>query len=186
MHGQNTLTGKIRLTKNKRTLCNYKFEEIKHSMQDTLMYNFKDQGFCESEKRALSQPIREKLFQYKHINPKQIQKYANQLVKEINQLDQDIIRIEASEVGAFICLAAMFSGKLSKQKDIYFELSSFPVKLFPRELVKKTSEGHAHHINICLNEDCWLKPFQTLRECPEYMELSGPIEEDTSFMGLAA
>ena len=78
--------------------------------------------------------------------------------------------IQADEVGAYICLAAIFSGKLPPDAPWEFELRAMPLQLFPSFFVKDKQEGKKRKIRFILEEDCWLKPLKGLCKTPHHLK----------------
>lgn len=166
---QQQFRGKICDSMSNKVLCNFNIDAPKVDMKDKLMFNFKNILFSSAEKRFLTSTIREKLYSYQHINEKEIMIHAEKLINQINSSTSNNLHIEASEVGAYICLAAAYSGKINKDKIVTFTLSSFPVMIFPKHLSKTCNKNT--FITMTLSEKCWLKPFTTLNTPPKHLNI---------------
>ena len=118
------LDGMIKLFKNNRSSKNklkalsFKFPVKKPEIVDCLMTEFKSFNFSEKEKQMLSAKHRKKICEFNSISEKDLSKYSTKLMKELKQFKDDTITIKATEFGAFICLAAIFSGKLPQNSTL--------------------------------------------------------------------
>ncbi len=149
------------------------------TVAETLMSNFKDLNFSKKEKRALTQKHREKIQYFRNLTKDQMQSESHKLIQKLKNYQNSEITIQASEIGAYICLVAIFSGELPKNTNWRFELSSVPLGLFPQSLVKDKNAGQERDISFILEEDCWLKPFKSLYQTPNHLKFSSldKIEE---------
>ncbi|OIQ19859.1 MAG: hypothetical protein BM556_05075 [Bacteriovorax sp. MedPE-SWde] len=173
MSFQNLFKGKIKVKTSKKPKASlqFHFETQDFSIDQVVMRNFENISFNEFEKRELSASHRQIIKHYQTIDTKLINKYSKELIKSIKETNSDRIDIEAHDAGTFICLAAIYSGKLPKNKDIIFHLSSSPVQLFPQSLVKDTKAGHCVSVNLRQSEQSWLRSFTSLQVRPKYLEI---------------
>jgi len=185
MAAEKLFKGKIKILnskKPKRTL-DFKFETQDFSIDQVVMGNFCNLGFNESEKRDLSAGHRQIIKRYQTINEKELKRYSNELIKFIKETNSERVDIEASDAGTFICLTAIYSGKLPKDKEIFFHLSSSPIQLFPKALVKSKTAAHAVSINFCQVGNSWLRSFNCLQKAPDYIEVPmGTFGEDQELL----
>lgn len=171
------LEGQVKIFKHKNNRGKlgsspFKLSVKKPEIVDCLMSKFKNFNFSEKEKQLLSAKHRELICEYTQIKDNDLTKYSNKLIKELKKYKDEVITIKASDFGAFVCLAAIFSGKLPQEQNWNFELSSTPVKLFPKSLVKDKFAAESYNVSFIVESDCWLKPFKSLSECPSYMSFS--------------
>jgi hypothetical protein len=135
------------------------FEE---KLCDTMMVSFENLNLSSEEKKHFSRNHRKLINYYRHIDPVALNRDALQLISTINQSDQSNIVILANHYGAYICLAALYSGKLSTLKKIEFILEKAPLALFPESFMKAKPKSSLHKIVFQVSEDCWLNPFSSL------------------------
>lgn len=141
------------------------------SMADTLMSEFSHLGLTSDEKNKLSRQHREYFCSFKLLKEKDIRKTRSELIKLLKDYSNEPLVIKASEAGALICLAAIFSGQLPLNTEWRFELEEIPLPFFPKELVKKSSAAQSYEICFKYNQDSALKAFPTLKKAPSYMGL---------------
>jgi hypothetical protein len=174
---------KIKNSKKPKKSLDFKFETKDFSIDQVVMGNFCNIGFDEHEKRDLSCTHRQIIKHYQTLDPKTLKKYSAELIKSIKETNSDRIDIEASDAGTFICLTAIYSGRLPKNKEIFFHLSSSPIQLFPKTLVKSKTAGHGVSISFCQAGDSWLRAFHCLQKTPDYIEVSnGSFGEDQELL----
>jgi hypothetical protein len=149
----------------KKVLFRYETISSEHYFHQSMMNSFKNVCFTFEEKKKLSKAHRIDLFNYLNINLFELNKYANDLTSKINEIanSESELLIEASDYGAYICLAALFSGKISKKIKVSFKLVESPLGLFPDTLLKKNPTKN-QTIFYNLNSDSWFNEFQTLCE----------------------
>jgi hypothetical protein len=135
------------------------FEE---NLADSMMASFENLKLTAEEKKQLSRSHRKMLNYYRHLNPFSLNMDAKKLIAEINQSKKNHFVIEANHYGAYICLAALYSGKLSQDKKIEFILEKAPLALFPKAFMKSVPKSNHHHVVFNMTEDCWLSPFSSL------------------------
>lgn len=164
----------------------FEFQAKKLEMTEILMSHFSHLELSHEEKKNLTFKHRELIAQIENIPAKQIQKYSNALVNELKQFKNKSVTIKASHLGAYICLSAIFSGKVPVENDWQFELSSVPLKLFPEMLVKENRAALSQSIHFQMEKDCWMKPFKSLYACPEYLQFDTLMIEDDSFEKMVA
>ena len=144
-------------------------------MADTLMSEFSHLGLSTEEKNKLSRKHREYFCSFKFLKENDIKAMTNELITHLAELKHEPLIISASEAGVFICLAAIFSGRLPQNVEWRFELEEFALPLFPKELVKKSSAADSYDIAFKFNEKGYIKPFPSLKKAPSYM---GTLGED--------
>ena len=146
----------------KKTLMSYYAEPLEAGFDQTIMASFDFLNFSAEEKKQLSSRHRKMLNNYRHINPFALNVDAKELVDQITKCKSQSIVIEAHDYGAYICLAALYSGKLPSNKKIEFHFEGSPLALFPKTLLKTQPKNIDHKIVFRVQESCWLSPFSTL------------------------
>jgi hypothetical protein len=99
---------------------------------------------------------------YRQISPFTLNADAKALIDQITKCKSDTLVIEAHDYGAYICLAALYSGKLPEGKKIEFHFEGSPLALFPKSLLKNSPKSFDHKIVFRVSENSWLSPFSTL------------------------
>ncbi len=145
----------------KKALMSYKTEPMFVGFEQSMMSAFDFLNFSAEEKKHLSKRHRNLLNSYRQINPFALNADAQKLIDQITSCHGNKLKIEANDYGAYICLAALYSGKLPENKSIEFYFEKSPLALFPKTLLKGQL-AQAHKIVFRLSEDCWLKPFSSL------------------------
>lgn len=145
----------------RKSLMAYKTEPLSVGFEQTFLSSFQNLNFTPEEKKHLSKRHRELLNSYRQINPFALNADALKLVEQISHCKASKLKIEANDYGAYICLAALYSGKLPQDKTIEFYFEKSPIALFPKTLLKN-QVCSSHKIIFRLSEDCWLKPFSSL------------------------
>lgn len=141
------------------------------SLHQTLMSNFKNLKLNDHEKRQLSQKCREEIVHYQNIQEEALLPYVEKLLASLHQSSQTELRIVAQDLGAFICLAAIYSGRLPQNKTLIFELSDAPLSLFPKKWMREKKQSKTVEVHFQL-QSSWLMSFQTLAKCPTYISTS--------------
>lgn len=158
--------GKILFSENvraaKKTLMSYYAEPLEVTFDQTIMASFDFLNLKIEEKKQLSTKHRKMLNNYRQINPFALNVDAQDLIDHVNKCTNDKLVIEAHDYGAYICLAALYSGKLPKNKKIEFHFKSSPLALFPKSLLKSPPKDLEHKIVFHVQENSWLTPFSTL------------------------
>ncbi|MBP9681481.1 MAG: hypothetical protein KBD76_08755 [Bacteriovorax sp.] len=145
--------------KYKSPLLNEGFQD---DLADSMMSSFDHLHLSVEEKKCLSRLHRKMLNYYRHLSPFSLRVDAEKLIDQINQSKENKLLIEAQEYGAYVCLAALYSGKLSANKKVEFILEQAPLALFPRNFIKAEPKPEHHKVTFRLSEDCWLSPFSSL------------------------
>ncbi len=135
------------------------FEE---SLTDTMMSSFDSLNLSPEEKKNLSRSHRRMLNCYRHLNPFTLNHDSRKLINEINQSNQSSMVIEANQYGVYVCLAALYSGKIASDKKIEFILEHAPLALFPSTFIKSQPKSSHLKITFRLTDDSWLVPFKSL------------------------
>lgn len=136
---------------------------------DMFMSEFAPLGLATHEKRELSLKDREQLCRFRNLDCDDVKKHATKFVKAISKLKTGTrVHVNASDVAAYVCLAAIYSGDMPDHLDISFELSEVPAKLFPEHLVKSHIPDNVV-LNLSAPEHSWLARFQSVCELPSHM-----------------
>jgi hypothetical protein len=146
----------------KKTLMSYYAEPLETAFDQTIMSSWDFLNFSVEEKKQLSSRHRKMLNSYRHINPFTLNVDAQELIGQIKKCKSNHMVIEASDYGAYICLAALYSGKLPSNKKIEFHFAGSPLALFPKKMMKSNPKNIEHKIVFNVKESCWLAPFSTL------------------------
>lgn len=166
MNKSSNFKGKIQFVGHNSSVMKYAAPSIREGLQeklcDTIMVCFKSLHFSSEEKKHLSRNHRKIINYYRHISNLSLESDANQLILAINNSSQTQFIIEANQYGAYVCLAAFYSGELSNDKKIEFILEEAPLALFPESFMKAEPKNTLHKVNFHMSEDCWLSPFSSL------------------------
>lgn len=179
---QNPYRGQI------KTICQKSQQEIKNIRFDitppdrppvaqTLMVNFKRFDLSEREKKQLSHKHREQIVAFQTVNDELMNKYTERLIKLIKHKDVHSAQVEASDFGAFICLAALYSGNFPKDTPVVFQLTSLPLSLFPEKWVFDVDL--APQVDIRFSSDIsWQGQFQSFTRPPQHLKLPERIHRN--------
>ncbi len=166
MNKSSNFKGKIQFVGSKSSVIKYAapsfHKDFEEKLCDTMMGSFLNLNFSTEEKKHLSRNHRKLINYYRHISNLSLESDAKQLITAINLSKQTQFVIEANHYGAYVCLAALYSGKLSNDKKIQFILEKAPLALFPESFMKSEPKHPLHKITFHLSEDCWLSPFSSL------------------------
>lgn len=132
------------------------------NLADSMMASFDHLNLTTEEKKILSRSHRKMLNYYRHLSPFSLNMDAKKLINEINQSKQTHFEIHADHYGAYICLAALYSGKISPDKKVEFTLEGAPLALFPKAFIKSEPKMSHHKVTFCLSDDSWISPFTSL------------------------
>jgi hypothetical protein len=146
----------------KKLLMSYISEGVDAGFEQTIMSSFSFLNISPEEKKQLSSRHRKMLNNYRHINPFALNADATELIDQISKCKSKTIVVEASDYGAYICLAALYSGKLSVDKKIEFQFAGSPLALFPKSFLKNAPKNIQHKIVFQVADNCWLSPFKSL------------------------
>lgn len=136
---------------------------------DLFMSEFTPLGLASHEKRELSRRDREQLCRFRNLDCEDVKKHAKKFIKTISKMQPGTqIRINASDVAAYVCLAAIYSGDVPDHVELCFELTNIPVKLFPKDLVQTGIPDNVD-LNFSSPENSWLNRFQSVCELPPHM-----------------
>lgn len=141
------------------------------NLDNTLMTNFKDLDLAPEEKRVLTFQCREELFCYRHINFRDVEPFVRELIAKLNHRSRKKITLNASDMGAFICLAAAYSGEIRSDVKLTLELSDLPLKLFPVEWVKIPKMGRNISIHVGPFQT-WMGEIKSLTEFPTHLPVN--------------
>ena len=140
----------------------YETGPVESDFDETMMSAFDFLNLSAEEKKGLSRKHRNLLNSYRQLNLFSLNADAQQLIEEIKNCKNKSIIIEACDYGAYICLAAFYSGKLPAEKKIEFLLEKSPIALFPTTFLKASPKGEDKKLVFRVTEKCWIKPFSTL------------------------
>lgn len=130
-------------------------------MFDTMMVNFNFLNLSKAEKKKLSKNHRQLINCYTHLNPFALNHDAKELISAISHSQEKNLVIKATNYGAYVCLAALYSGLLPDKK-IEFQLEDAPIALFPRVFMKSPPKEQLHKVSLKVSEKSWLCPFMSL------------------------
>lgn len=146
----------------KKTLMSYYTEPLEVSFDQTIMSSFDFLNLNPEEKKQLSNKHRMLLNSYRQINPFALNVDAQDFIAQVTKCKGEKMVIHAHDYGAYICLAALYSGKLPANKKIEFHFESSPIALFPKSFLKNMPKVADHKIVFHVEENSWLGPFATL------------------------
>ncbi len=136
---------------------------------DMLMSEFAPLGLRTHEKRNLSLKDRQHLCRFSKLDGQDIRRHAERFLKTLSKLRPGTqVHVNAKDVAAYVCLAAIFSGDVPEHVEIVFELSEVPVKLFPKELVCAEMPANVD-LSFISPQDSWLNQFQSICEMPSHL-----------------
>jgi hypothetical protein len=146
----------------------YTFEIEKDGpfITETFMSQFKELPLNQNEKKGLSQNNRYELKFYRSIEEDDLIPVIDSFVHDLKMYYGKPLIVEASSTGAFLCLAAILSGKLPKDQNWTFELTDFPVAVFPENLIKSPNSLENYHINFQFHPNSWMNAYPTLKKAP--------------------
>lgn len=145
----------------KKIILPYETYPYESDLDRTMISSFGDIHLTKKEKQNLSRDLRIKLHGFKEINLFELTHYAHKLCQTINKLPGQHYSFSATEYGAFICLAALFSGELDSKKTIEFNLGNAPICFFPKLLIK-TPPHKTHQFIFSEESKYWLSNFHSL------------------------
>jgi hypothetical protein len=154
--------GKIKIVTgvNQEKSLNFSLPKKDVPLCDSLMSCYSSLKFTPEEKRDLSHDHRKIIHQYQCVEDEIILKYVEKFIDALPKSKKKI-KVQTSDFGSYICLAAIHSGKIPKELNVSFELEDSPVELFPKKYVKKALNSDAK-VKFKYNEDSWVKPFKSL------------------------
>jgi len=158
--------GKIILKNKNHTIfdfINYKTSPYEYDFHSLMMCSFSKFRFSKLEKIRLTTIYRKKINHFLNINFFELKADSDELITKINQSQFKNITIEASNYGAYVCLAALFSGKLNKDTQIHFELKECPLKLFPNAFIKKDICKN-HHYEMLHESTCLTTKIKSMQQ----------------------
>jgi hypothetical protein len=166
----NPFKGNIQVvTSNKRkVLVRFDVPTQKIEMTQTFMRSFKGLQLSEEEKREFSKSHREEIKQYQNIKRAVLKEYATEFISQVKKQKDNNFTVQATGIGAYICLAAIVSGKLPESKKFEFHFSEVPLNLFPKQLVKETKSNGSIQIHL-EDENTWLRKFKSLTSVPKHL-----------------
>lgn len=136
---------------------------------DMLMSEFKPLGLATHEKRELSLKDRQNLCRFRNLDCDDVKKHADKFLKTLSKMRPGtLVHVNASDVAAYVCLAAIYSGDVPDHVELHFELTDVPVKLFPEHLVMAQIPENVA-LNLSAAEHSWLNRFQSVCELPKHM-----------------
>ena len=129
-------------------------------ISESLMSCYSKLKLTAEEKRELSLNHRKIIHQYQCLDDQIILMYVDKFINALPN-SRKRIKIETSDFGSYICLAAIHSGKIPNELKISFELEDSPVELFPKKFIKKALNSSSK-VKFTYSEDSWVRPFKTL------------------------
>ncbi len=141
----------------------YEVKDRELGLSERMMNSFNRFNFSNKEKQKLSMKHRKDLGQFLNINVFELKQYSDELVYLINNSSEESFCLEAFDYGAYICLAAVYSGKIHASKKLVINLNNSPMALFPTTLIKKSIDKK-HKINYQVENNFWINEFDTLHQ----------------------
>lgn len=154
--------GQIRIfcdtSKERNLTFNVPEEDLPFS--ESLMSCYTKLKLTPEEKRDLSLNHRKIIHQYQKLDDQVVLMYVDKFINAL-PTSRKRIKIETSDFGSYICLAAIHSGKIPEDLKISFELENSPVELFPKKFVKKALNSKSK-VKFTYSENSWVRPFKSL------------------------
>jgi hypothetical protein len=142
---------------------------------DMFMSTFSPLGLAGHEKREMSLKDRENLCRFKNLDHEDIKRHAHKLLKTITKIKPGTqVHINAKDVAAYVCLAAIFSGDMPDHIELTFELAEVPIKLFPETLVAAKMPTNVD-VTFASPQESWLGRFQSICEIPPHLSQSRKV-----------
>jgi len=145
------------------------------SFEETFMRHFNTLGLNGQEKSQLSLKHRREMCAYKNVDQRSLKSAIKNLSKRINDDSSSEITIEADDFGSYVCLATIFSGEISTNKMVHFELNNIPLKLMSPQLLSGKINSANITVNINFEHGHWVTSFKTLHALPTGIELDHNI-----------
>jgi hypothetical protein len=145
-------------SKEKNLTFNVPEEDLPFS--ESLMSCYSKLKLTSEEKRDLSYKHRKIIHQYQCLDDQVLEMYVDKFINALPE-SRKKIKIQTSDFGSYICLAAIHSGKIPEGLKLSFELGDSPVELFPKKYVKKALKSDSK-VKFTYSEDSWVRPFKSL------------------------
>lgn len=171
MTSKDLMVGHVFLKKTRidrlKNVFTFEIEKDGPFITETFNSQFNELPLTTAEKKLLSQSKRYELKFFKSLEEDHIQPIINNFIDDLKSQYGKPMIIEATSTGAFICLAAILSGKLPKNQNWTFELTDLPVAIFPQHLVKSPESINEHQVSFQFHPNCWMNSFPTLKHTPQ-------------------
>lgn len=131
-------------------------------LSQTLMGQFNEFNFTAFEKSKLTVAHRKLLAQFKAINVFNLKIEMQKFIEHIKHTADKKFEIHVEGYGAFIAMAAIYSGEMPKDKTIDFFFSNMPIALFPKNLAKTRTIPKNYKMTFEVQQHSWIEPFSTL------------------------
>ncbi len=170
MTSKDLMTGHVFLKKTRidrlKNVYTFEIEKDGPFITESFMSQFKELPLNDKEKSTLNQSNRYELKFFKSIEEDDLGHVINDFINGLKSYYGKPMIVEASSTGAFLCLAAILSGKLPTGQDWTFELTDLPVAVFPEDLIKSPNSLDDHHVNFQFHPNSWMNSFPTLKKAP--------------------
>ncbi len=171
MTSKDLMVGHVFLKKTRidrlKNVYTFEIEKDGPFITESFMSQCKELPLNNKEKSTLTQNNRYELKFFKSIEEDDLGPVINDFVNGLKTYYGKPMVVEASSTGAFLCLAAILSGKLPKGQNWTFELTDLPVAVFPENLIKSPDSLEHYHVNFQFHPNSWMNSFPTLKKAPE-------------------
>jgi len=176
MTSKDLMVGHVFLKKTRidrlKNVYTFEIEKDGPFITETFTSQLKELPLNSKEKKNLSQNNRYELKFFKSIEEDDLHGVIDDFVNGLKSYYGKPMVVEASSTGAFLCLAAILSGKLPENQNWTFELTDLPVAVFPQNLIKSPSALDHFHINFQFHPNSWMNSFPTLKKAPQTINSS--------------
>ena len=176
MTSKDLLVGHVFLKKTRidrlKNVYTFEIEKDGPFITETFTSQLKELPLNPREKKNLSQNNRYELKFFKSIEEDDLHDVIDDFVNGLKSYYGKPMVVEASSTGAFLCLAAILSGKLPEDQNWTFELTDLPVAVFPQDLIKAPNALDHFQINFQFHPNSWMNSFPTLKKAPQTIHSS--------------
>ena len=176
MTSKDLMVGHVFLKKTRidrlKNVYTFEIEKDGPFITETFTSQLKELPLNSKEKKNLSQNNRYELKFFKSIEEDDLHGVIDDFVNGLKSYYGKPMVVEASSTGAFLCLAAILSGKLPEDQNWTFELTDLPVAVFPQDLIKSPSALDHFQINFQFHPNSWMNSFPTLKKGPQTINSS--------------
>jgi hypothetical protein len=160
------LAGEIHLiTKNGKKIKLLSYQEIaptkKPTLEDLFIGQFDHFGFSNEEKKVLSLNHRRAIFHYAENYNQDFEKKLDRLIKVINAQKDKSMVIEATDWGANLVYAALFSGKVDPKKNFHLNFTDSPLALIPNDYYKCLKPKNLS-LHLSISPTSWMNEVRSM------------------------
>ncbi len=131
------------------------------SLHDLFIAEFNHLRFSDEEKKVLSLNHRRAIFYFTKGHNHEFEQGLRMIIKMINAQKGNKLNIEAKEWGANLVYAALFSGKIDPQKEIYLHFTDSPLALIPKDYFKCMKPKNLS-LHLSISPTSWMNELKSL------------------------